>query len=386
MGPAARKAGRAALSDGFFGNLYQALTGNLHVPAHFVKRAVANGLPPAQLQDAIRCARSLKALPNYLLAASEQKLEKAVYFDELGLKARARDLYLESSLWGLYAEILIDDEEKRQLVFQKYRQAYAAAAPYFTHPAFETKINYQASSISAYFRLPQSNSDESTTAQSVPAVILLNKLFSAREELHYLENSLLAQGLATLSVEYPGVSDHTGQVPGGIDVKELANSIYLYLASRPEIDISSVSLYGQGFGARIAIYMALAYSERFHSLVSMSCPLNLVSGLDRLAPLYAKELLVSAPAARAAIYELALHTQIEQGFEHLEAPLLVVGGGKDKIAGVNETKEIYEKSFSKDKKLLLCPGAGHCLYEMMPSLRYEIAQWIKQRALSQIAN
>jgi hypothetical protein len=44
-----------------------------------------------------------------------------------------------------------------------------------------------------------------------------------------------------------------------------------------------------------------------------------------------------------------------------------------------ETKMIYEQIGAGDKKLIVCPGASHNCYEMMPSLRHEIAQWIKQR-------
>ena len=39
----------------------------------------------------------------------------------------------------------------------------------------------------------------------------------------------------------------------------------------------------------------------------------------------------------------------------------------------------WEMPGAPDKKLLYIPNAGHGCYEMMPSLRYEIAQWIRQR-------
>ena len=373
----------ATLTDGIFGNIYQAITGNVHIPAHFVRRAIANGLPAAELQDAIRSAKTVRALPDYLLAASEQKLERALYWDELGLKARARDLYLDSTLWGLYAEQLIDDEDKRQLVWRKYRESYRRAAPYFAHPAEEVSIHYLASTVSGYFRAPvQQEADAEYFSSRTPVVILLNGLFSAREEFHFLENSLLSQGFATLSVDYPGTVSHSAQVPTSFDVKELANSLYMHLSARPDVDCSRITLYGQSLGGRLALQMALAFPERFQSIVSMSTPLDLLSNLDRLVPVFGREHMVSPLAARASLYEFGLHTQIEQNIQHIEAPLLVLGGGKDKVVHADQTRQIYDRSFSADKKLILCPGAGHCLYEMMPSIRYEIAQWIKQRTAS----
>lgn len=367
-----------SFSQGIIENIYQAITGTAHIPGHFVRRALANGLPKPELQDAIRCARSAKMLPDYLLSASEQKLEKAFYFDELGLKQRARELYLESVLWALNAELLIQDEDRRHQVWTKYRESYRRAAPYFQHPAEEVTVPYMASNLSGYLRVPAS--EDNQNSEKPPVVVLLNSIFSAREELHYLENSLLSQGFATLSFDYPGVDKHSAQVPSSFDVKELGNSIYLFLSTRNELDSSRITLYGLSLGGRMAIHMALSYPERFSSLVCMSTPLDLLKDLDRLAPVFAREHMVSPFAARTALYELAMHTQIDEGIPYTQSPLLVVGGGKDKIATTDDTKQIFEQSLSTDKKLILCPAAGHCLYEMMPSLRYEIAQWIKQRA------
>jgi len=376
--PRSQRGSLTSLSQEIIGNIYQALTGNAHIPRHFLQRAFANGLPAQELQQAVSLAKSMRALPDYLLAASEQKFERAVYWDELGLKSRSGELFLESTLWAIYAEMLIEDEDKRTLVYKKYRESYRCAAPHFNHPAEEITISYIASSLSGYLRTP--NSEAELAPEKLPVVVLLNGLFSAREELHFLENSLLSQGFATLSLDYPGVSLHTAQVPSAFDVKELGNAIYLFLSGRSEIDCNRVTLYGLSLGGRIALYMALTNPERFHSIVCMSTPLDLLNDIDRLAAIYAREYFISPIAARTALYELAMHTQIEDRLEYLEAPLLVLGGGKDKIALPDETKIIFDRSQSSDKKLILCPGAGHCLHEMMPSLRYEVAQWIKQRA------
>lgn len=344
---------------------------------------MANGLPEAELRHAIDSARSASNLPAYLLSASEHKFEKALYFDELGLKQRARDLYLESALWAIYAELLYDDPEKKELIYRKYRESYRRAAPYFNHPAEELAIPFMAGSLSAYFRKPAEREDE-TPASKLPVIVILNSVFSAREELHFLENSFLSQGFATLSFDYPGTQSHSGHVLATIDVKELGNSIYLFLTGRAEIDSSKINLYGQSLGGRLAMYMMLAYPERFSSLISMSTPLNLIREIDKVAPVFARDHLVSTYAARTTLYELALHTQIEDDIRHIEAPLLVLGGGKDKIASSDQTKQIFDQSMSQDKKLILCPGASHCLYEMMPSLRYEMSQWLKQRAETEV--
>ena len=374
-----------SFSQKVFGDIYQAITGNVHLPQHFILRAVANGLPAAELSDAIRCAKTPKELPGYFLSLAEQRSERGAYWHELGLKSRARDNYLESALWGIYAELLLEDDEHRSEVWHKFRENYFRAAPYFNSPAESVAIHYLASSLIGYFRMPISEeSDEfENSGEKVPVVILLNGLFSPIEELHYLENSLLSQGFATLSVDYPGVTHHTGQIPSAFDVKELGNALNLFLSSRRDLDLSRVTLYGLSLGGRMAMYLALAFPDRFASIVSVSTPLDLLSNLDRLTPNFAREHMVSSLASRSALFEMAHHTPIEDDLRELHAPLLVLGGGKDRIALAEETKHIYDRAGSTDKKLIICPGAGHGLYEMMPSIRYEIAQWIKQRSCIQ---
>lgn len=372
-----KRASWNSISQKVYGDIYQAITGSLHLPGRFVQRALANGLPAQDLEHAIRCAKTLQELPDYLLSASEQKLEKATYWDELGLKTRARDNYLESALWGMYAELLIEDEEQKSVVWRQFRESYFRASPYFNAPADSVAIHYLATNLIGYFRRPPQDED---SFEKLPVVILLNGLFTPIEELHYLENSLLSQGFATLSVDYPGVTMHSAQVPSAFDVKELGNALNLFLSGRVDIDLSRVTLYGLSLGGRMAMYLALAFPERFSSIVSLSTPLDLLADMDRLTPTFAREHFVSTLAARTALYETAHHTPIEDDIRYIQAPLLVLGGGKDRISTPEQTKDIFEKAGSADKKLILCPGAGHCLYEMMPSVRYEIAQWIKQRS------
>lgn len=358
------------------GNIYEAITGLRPVPSAFVRRAVANGLEKDHLVDAIRRARSAHKLPDYLLAMSAQKLEKAVYWDELGLKTRARDLYLESAFWGLYAEVITNDPVRKDQIQKQYSHSYRCAAPYFSAPAIPLQTGFIASNLSGYLRIPELPEDNLTG--KLPCVVILNSFCSPKEELHYVENSLVARGFATLSLDYPGQVGSSPPAP--FDVAEFTNSLCLYLSTQPQIDCSRLSLYGISLGARVALYMALTFPERFNSIVSISAPYDLIGDLDHLTPAFARELFIPTITARTMLLELAHQTPIEENLGKVATPVLVAGGGKDLITLSDETRYIFEKLDSTDKKLLLCPGANHNLYEMMPSIRYEIAQWLWQRA------
>lgn len=372
--PRYRRPSLSHFSRHFLGKAYTALTGRALVPAAFIKRAAANGLSVEQLHNAIRFARCLTRLPGYLMTISQQQLEKAVYWDELGLKAKAGEHYLESALWGLYAELSLNDSEKCFAVLNEYADSYYRASQSFNNQTKRIEIDCSTTRIQAYFRLPAGE------ARNIPCVILLNNLFSSKEELHYTENSLLSQGLATLSFDYPHNQAINGQPYSAFDVKELGNAIHLYLSSEPEIDCSRLTLYGIGFGGRFAAYLNIAFPERFKSLVCISTPYDLENDLEELTRAVSQEFLVSKMTAASMLFELAHQTPLNTRINQLRGSLLVVGGGKDKIALPQETQYLFEQSASRDKKLILCPGAGHGLYEMMPSLRHEIAQWIKQRS------
>lgn len=368
---------RAAANPGktVLGNIYEAITGLRPVPAAFIRRAVANGLDKDHLADAIRRAKSAHKLPDYMMAMSERKRERALYWDELGVKPTAKDNYLESSFWGLYAEILTIDPVRKSQIYKQYSQSYACAAPHLSSPGTAVNIGFVASTLCGYLRTPVAT-EESLDAR-LPCVIILNGICSPKEELHYLENSLLARGFATLSMDYPGQSG--SHPPSPFDVAEFANSLCLFLSTRPEIDCSRLSLYGISLGARIALFMAIAFPDRFKSVVSISAPYDLTGGLNQLTPAFARELLLPGFAVRKSLQEIAQQTPIEDNLGGLTTPVLVAGGGKDLITLPEETRYIFEQIDSADKKLLLCPGANHNLYEMMPSIRYEIAQWLWQR-------
>src|SRR4029453_13056434 len=114
-------------------------------------------------------------------------------------------------------------------------------------------------------------------------------------------------------------------------------------------------------------------------VAALSAPYELTARAERRligtrTPLWDIEL-----GPRELVAELAPILSLHQRLEELTTPLLVAGGGRDPYITAEETRWIYEEAACQDKNLLFCPHASHGLYEMMPSLRHEMAQWIIQR-------
>jgi len=367
------------LGNFFFGNIYRALTGNKRLPKALFNRAVSNGLNREQLEAVFSQVRDREELAPAMLSIAATQLQQALYWDDVGVKNRARDNYLESAFWEIYAAQLLIDPSARAKSIARCRTSYAMAAPHFTNPAQEVEINYLGGVLKGYLRVPSPAQDDPQQFISAnhACVVLFNGISTPKEELYFTENSLLAVGVATLSFDYPFSDD--GQSLTALDPEELGNSLLSTLSTRSDIDMSRLVAYGTSIGGRIALLVVAKFQQRFQAVVTLSAPYDLLTDLDLLLPVMKREYAASQQCSKTILFDLARQTTLRGQLEEIVAPTLVIGGGKDLIAMPEETRIIYEQIGASDKKLIICPGAGHACHEMMPSLRHQIAQWIKQR-------
>jgi len=363
-----------------------------------LRRASANGLEREELDLASRQVGSLSQLPRLLDTVAKELENRARYWSELGLQPRARDHYLNAALWAYYAQLLLGHSpEKQASIYARCVESYRLAAPYFDHPGEAVEIPYPAGHVQGYLRYPYIEDasepsddvpdDEEGDAprrpaypsSPLPCVILLNSFASAKEELHYAENALLNLGIATLSIDYPRIATSSEHSLWFLNQEILSNALFLHLAAHPAIDEERIALLGMGLGGALALNFSILFPTRYKAVAALSTPYELTARAERRligtrTPLWDLEL-----GPRELVAELAPALSLHHRLEELSSPLLVAGGGRDPYITAEETRWIYEQAASQDKNLLFCPHASHGLYEMMPSLRHEMAQWIKQR-------
>lgn len=357
-------------------DIVQAVTGKVSVWPALTERARAAGLPEEDFEEALAAGENDADIATELLTIARSHYGKGAYWAELGVKTQARDNYLQAMLWCLFAELFIEEPFLRARVHPLYEEGYRRAAESFAHPVREVTVGYGNGSLRGYLRLPDGSS---RLLASLPCAILLNGLSSTKEELYYTENALLAADIATLSFDLPGIHEDTSHALMALDVDGLAYSLCALLAAQKEIDITRISLYGVSFGARLALHFAALMPERFKAVVAISAPFDMLQDVTTLHATLEQEAAIYPGTSVTALKEFGRKTSLITRLNRLRAPLLVAGGGRDLIALPEETSFIYESAASADKKLILCPSAGHMCSEMMPSLRHEIAQWIKQR-------
>lgn len=375
-----RNFGRHVWSD-----ILEAVTGKA-LPAfpNLIQRAQASGLPIDDFQEALEAGsessnNSDADIATELLSVARGHYGKGSYWAELGVKTQARDHYLMAMLWCSYAELFLEEPFLRARVHPPYQEAYRKVAHLFSCPArlVSVDIGHGQGILEGYLRLPQSA--QNARVANTPCAILVNGLSSTKEELHFTENALLAADIATLSFDYPGIHEDTSTALHRLDVDALAYALCALVAAQREVDITRVALYGVSFGARMALHLATKLPERFKAVVALSAPFDMLADVDTLHATLEQEAAIYPGTTTSALADFAKKTPLANRLDGITAPLLVAGGGRDLIALPEETSFIYELAASADKKLILCPSAGHVCSEMMPSLRHEIAQWIKQR-------
>ncbi|GEM_PF-2238526 len=363
-----------AARSGLIAGLINLLRGRT-VPSFLIARAAANGLIGQELELVCRQAGRWDELPHIFSTIAGELLEKAMYWEDLGLGPRAGSHYLQSALWDFYAQLLLpQDLDTRALTYARCAQTYRRAAPLFEYPAQSVEIACQSGFLKGYLRLPGPEVEK-----PYPCTIIVNTINSVKEELHYAENAFLKMGVATLAFDLPGFGQSVGEGLDTCDFGLVGNALYLFLAQHTLINPERLALHGIGIGGALALHLGALCPRRYRAVATLSAPLSVAASLERILPAVRREAICLTRGAEQLLYDFARRLWTDETLSELDLPLLVAGGGKDLLVKEKETRLLYSQASSADKKLLFCPNAGHGCYEMMPSLRYEIAQWIKQR-------
>jgi pimeloyl-ACP methyl ester carboxylesterase len=328
-----------------------------------LQRAVANGLDEGELQECINQARSAQDLPCRLAHTAENFRSQAQFWIDLQEKSKAGRDYLNAALWNFYSYFMeITSPSKRAKYYAQCESDYLKAGTLFEHKVETVRVPYMTDILNGYLRIPSPTSQQ-------PCIVLLNTFGSAKEELYFVENAFLQADLATLSVDLPkniGESDH----------KRLADTLHQCLINRKEIDTSKIALFGFGTGGSLAFKFALQNKE-YKAVATISAPYDLGSDLTHLFPLLNNELGPINQEDIELLYKFSNCISLRDELVELSCPVLIVGGGRDRIVPINDTKVLFEQTASENKQLILYPDAGHGCFEAALTLRPEIAHWFK---------
>lgn len=298
-----------------------------------------------------------------------------------GHRITAGEHWLRAALLAHFAQLFTRPEDPRRREGQAARvRWYRQAAPLLDPPVEPVAIPFGSHAIPGYLRLPAG------ITAPVPVVLMIPGANSVKEELHNWGAAILKRGMATLAFDGPGqgeLSVRNGGMPCRLEtVHETIGAVIDYALTRSEIDRERIGLLGQSTGGN----MALGAAAREHRLRALA---SLAGGYDFRGK--------RGPNAPVDVREEACDLYGLEGFGELEAylaragslagrigeircPILLIGGGMDKLVSRDELETIRTEA-RVPVDLLWFDDANHSVCNRNLEMAGPMADWLADRLL-----
>ena len=173
-------------------------------------------------------------------------------------------------------------------------------------------------------------------------MVIFNGTNAVKEELHWWSDALLARGVATITLDGPGL----GETFHRLDLRRRAaagrgRDREPHRDRIPELDPDAVGFMGLSLGGYCAIRMA-AHDSRVRAVAAVSPPFS--------ADVYWNVTLFAMRRELAALYDMPIEEMdrhipritLADALPTLDRPLMVAGGGHDMITPGEEAYRIFE--------------------------------------------
>ena len=275
--------------------------------------------------------------------------------------------------WGKF--VFVDNPVQQRAAQERSVACYRRAAAGLTPPAELVRISYEATQLAAYLRVPAAPASDQEAVP--PVVIMLPGLDSTKEELQATADYLLARGMATLAIDGPGQGEAAYDLPIKPAYEKVATAVVDYLATRADVDGGNVGLFGISLGGYYAA-RAAAREKRLRAVVDLAGPYRLDLDWDELPAQTRDTFLVRSGAAsddeaRAKAGTLTL----EEAAGEITAPLLIIGGGRDRITPAYHQERLAREVASAE--LVIYPDGSHGVTNRAFESRSRLSDWLAAR-------
>lgn len=258
---------------------------------------------------------------------------------------------------------------------EAHRRAVAcldAALPHLDPPGRKVQLPFESTALAGVLRMPPVEGPH-------PVVVLLSGLDSTKEELRSTEDTFLARGMATLSVDGPGQGEAEYDLPIRGDWSPVAEAILDAVHGMPELDGSRVAVWGVSLGGYYAPRVAAALGDRVKACVSLAGPWDFGACWDGLPQLTRETFQVRSRAADDAGARRIAHTLSLEGVaQQITAPLLIVFGRQDRLIPWQHA-ELMRDSAGGPTELLMLEDGNHGCANVAPWHRPYTADWLAAR-------
>jgi pimeloyl-ACP methyl ester carboxylesterase len=354
------------------------------------------GIPQADLDTVLPTIRTMEDWWDNWYTRAAQCEAEAHSALLAGRRSEATEKFLQAyALYSISTQGLFEQPERLAAVTQKMSQTYAKAAPYLNPPAQRIEIPFEGVCLAGYLRIPTFSRASQARILSLsrtkhkahaevkhPLVMLNNGSGNAKEEMRVMEEHFLMRGVATLSVDGPGVGESWAHMGWMVEQERVAEAKLKFLETVPQVDLNRVGLFGVSLGGFAALRMA-SHLHRFRA-VAVVCPPYDGPSYFNIVPHYVRETVrhmsrVGDDVINAALPELSLRGAIR----NIRCPLLVVGAGKDSIVPADDARLIVEEARCQ-KQLLWYANDEHTAPQNAHDWQIKIAEWMTRQLLGRL--
>ena len=268
--------------------------------------------------------------------------------------------------------VFVEDLDQMRAAHARAVECLNDALPHLDPPGRRIEVPFEGSRLVGVVRVPRGDGPH-------PVVLLLAGLDSTKEELRSSEQTFLARGLATVSVDGPGQGEAEYDLPIRGDWAPAAEALWTALGDEPDLDRTRLGVWGVSLGGYYAPRVAAALGDRVRACVALAGPFNFGDCWDGLPALTRNTFQVRSGAgtddeARA----IASTLDLADVAGDIIAPLLIVFGRLDRLIPWQHATRLQEAAGGPVELLMLEDGNHGCA-NVAPWHRPRTADWLAER-------
>jgi alpha-beta hydrolase superfamily lysophospholipase len=289
----------------------------------------------------------------------------------LGRATQAGRHFLWASAAYNFAQYVVFLDPARKLsLHESCVRTYALAGPNLPHPVRPFELEFRKHRVVGALRSPDGDGPH-------PVVVLFNGTNGVKEEMHAWSDAFLERGIATVTLDGPGLGKTFHRLGSVGEPRPLGVAIMNHLESLPELDSDAVAYMGLSLGGYAAIKMA-SHDKRVRCVAAVSPPFSV--------DVYWNVTLFSMRKELASLYDMTVEEMdryipritLEHTLPNLTAPLMLASGGHDMITPGDEAKRIFANARC-ERELVYYPRGAHECFNVLADLRPRVTDWVVQQ-------
>lgn len=270
---------------------------------------------------------------------------------------------------GQYGLQTITEEKMR--IYHKMDDSFAEAAKLYDPAMVQVKIPYKDYHMEGWLILPKN------MPEKCPIVLMIPGATGFKEEYMQQSQNMIDRGMAVLLMDGPGQGTTLYFNNGYLEVE--LEQAYSKMIDYIEEDgrFGKIGICGGSTGGYY-VPRAAATDKRIQACV-MNAGSYYPKEICNNFPAYHHKFALLCGVSDDEMTELWEKMTLEGLACQIECSLLIVHGDQDPTFSLEGVKRVYAESPSKDKEIVIYPGAGHCSCGVENESYQKMADWLWER-------